>query len=133
MPKGEREREREGGREGGEEGKEEVDRILPPNFKRARSAWPLFVERACRAAYNFRASVSSLEQFRGEWLYQCDATRCAADRRASERGRPHGSPMNKSHRGKTIFAYIILQKTFQVSFVQLVRYKKTIYSLSLRK
>jgi len=79
----ERERERE---------REEVDAGFcrqTPN-ERGRHSLSLWSVRV-RAAHNFRVSVSSLEQFRGEWLYRCDATRRDdAERPQSfRRGKPH--------------------------------------------
>lgn len=75
--------------------------------------------------YNFCASISSLEQFRVERALpmRCDATRRsgeAAELPARKAAWIRDSPMNKSHRGEMIFAYIVWHDTPQVSFAQLV-------------
>lgn len=94
-------------------------RILPPNSKRAWSAQLSWRDaRVYGLGYNFHASVSSLEQFRGE-LYRCDATQWreeAAEFPARKAARIRGSPMNKSHCGETIFTYIVCRETLRISF-----------------
>lgn len=66
--------------------------------------------------YNFHAGVSSLEQFHSE-LYRCDATQWreeAAEFPARKAARIRGSPMNKSHRGETIFTYIVCRVRYRL-------------------